>query len=166
MGGRLADEADESGEVPVTVCAVVGLGDARARLLEEKHRAELGQRYGGEGPGPLASEDFEPPAGCFVVALLDGVTVGCGGFRRLVPTVAEIKRMYVDTGARGRGVGRHILRDLEERARAAGYTETWLETGTEQPEALALYESVGYEPIVPYGEFKHDDRCRCFSRAL
>jgi GNAT superfamily N-acetyltransferase len=110
--------------------------------------------------------EFEAPRGCFVVVLDHDFAVGCGGFRYLRLGVAEIKRMYVDTAGRRRGLGRRILTALEERAAAAGYDETWLETGTEQPEAVSLYLSAGYRAIEPYGEFKHDARSLCFSRRL
>jgi GNAT superfamily N-acetyltransferase len=79
------------------------------------------------------SEGFDPPEGYFVMAIIDGRPVGCGGFRRLEQTKAEIKRMYVDPSGRGSGVGRQILQHLEERALAAGYRESWLEAGTLQP---------------------------------
>ncbi len=152
---------------PEIVVAVVPLDDAQARRLERRMVDEMIVRYGGpEGPGPVPVEDFVPPRGCFAVASLGATAVGCGGYRYLSPGVAEIKRMYVDPAARGAGVGRRILEFLERRALAAGYGETWLETGTEQPEALALYASAGYRPIEPYGEFKHDRRSRCFSRVL
>ncbi|HXQ61602.1 MAG TPA: GNAT family N-acetyltransferase [Acidimicrobiales bacterium] len=148
------------------VLSVVPLDHPEARDLERKHIAEMGYRYGGAGPGPLHGRDFEAPGGCFVVVHADGAAVGCGGFRYLKPEIAEIKRMYVDDAVRGRGVGRRILASLEERAEAAGYSEAWLETGTEQPEAVSLYRSAGYRPIAAYGEFQHDDRCRCFARTL
>ncbi|HVC71770.1 MAG TPA: GNAT family N-acetyltransferase [Acidimicrobiales bacterium] len=145
---------------------VVGLDDSRARSLEAKHIEEMTRLYGGRGPGPLTVEGFVSPDGCFVVALLDGVPVGCGGFHRLAPDVAEIKRMFVDGPVRSRGLARRILHFLEQRAGEAGYTETWLETGSAQPEAIALYTSSGYQPMAPYGEFKGDERCRCFRRPL
>jgi len=148
------------------VLRVVPLDHPEARRLESRHIAEMARRYGGKGPGPLRGDEFEPPRGCFVVAVLDGAAVGCGGLRSLSPGVAEIKRMYVDAAARGCGVGRRILAFLEERAQAAAYTETWLETGTEQPEAISLYTAAGYRPLDPYGEFKQDPRCRCFYRVL
>jgi GNAT superfamily N-acetyltransferase len=156
-------DADSGSEVTVLV---VPLDDPRARALEAALVADMMVRYGGEGPGPLWAEGFEPPEGCFVVAVLDGQPVGCGGFRAHLPGIAEIKRMYVDPSSRGRGIGRRILAFLEERARSATYTEVWLETGSAQPEAIALYQSAGYEPMVPYGEFKDDERSRCFSRHL
>jgi GNAT superfamily N-acetyltransferase len=148
------------------VLRVVPIDHPRARQMENKHIAEMASRYGGRGPGPLHGHELEPPGGLFVVAFLDATAVGCGGFRALAPDVAEIKRMYVDTAVRGGGIGRQILNFLEARAAAVGYAETWLETGSEQPEAIALYLSAGYRPRHPYGEFKEDPRSRCFSRTL
>jgi GNAT superfamily N-acetyltransferase len=144
----------------------VGLGDPRARTLEAAHIAEMNLRYGTGGPGHVAEEGFDPPLGCFLLALIDGTPVGCGGFRRLDRRRAEIKRMYVDPAVRGHGVGRALLAAIEVRAGLAGYGEVWLETGSEQPEAIALYVSSGYVPVAPYGEFKDDSRSRCFTRPL
>jgi GNAT superfamily N-acetyltransferase len=151
---------------PEVVIEEVPLDHPQARELENKLVAEMVRRYGGNGPGALPIENFAPPDGRFLLALIDGIAVACGGFRFLRPGVAEIKRMYVDIPQRGRGVARILLTGLEERARAAGYNELWLETGTEQPEALALYAAAGYRPIEPYGEFKFDPRSRCFTRTL
>ena len=145
---------------------VISLDHPRARALEDQLKAEMSVRYGGSGPGAVPVEHFVPPEGAFVVALLGEEAVACGGFRFLRPEIAEIKRMYVDPAARGRGIGRSLLRFLEEQAAAASYTQIWLETGTEQPEAIALYASAGYRPIDPYGEFRYDSRSRCFYRTL
>jgi GNAT superfamily N-acetyltransferase len=158
-------EAEADGEAEAVV-HVVGLDHPQARELEQRHIEEMKRLYGGRGPGPLEGDEFEPPGGCFVVAVLDGSALACGGFHHLRPGVAEIKRMYVDSGARRRGLGRRVLQFLEDEARAAGYAEAWLETGSEQPEAMALYVSAGYRPVAPYGEFKEDERCRCFARTL
>ena len=74
--------------------------------------------------------------------------------------------MYVDPDARRRGVGRAILRALEDRARDFGYTRLQLETGARQPEAITLYESAGYLPIEPYGYYRDSPLNRCFEKAL
>jgi GNAT superfamily N-acetyltransferase len=145
---------------------IVSLDHPRARALEEKLKAEMSVRYGGSGPGPIPVEHFVAPEGAFVVAVRDEEAVACGGFRFLRTDIAEIKRMYVDPVARGQGVGRSLLRFLEEQAASSSYTQLWLETGTEQPEAIALYTSAGYRALRPYGEFKYDSRSRCFYRSL
>jgi GNAT superfamily N-acetyltransferase len=145
---------------------VVAVDSPEARELERRHIAEMATRYSGTGPARLIAEEFEPPRGCFVVAVLDHEAVACGGYRYLSPGVAEIKRMYVDPGARRRGIAARLLAFLEDKARAAGYREVWLECGSEQPDAIALYEGAGYAPRPAYGEFNDDPRSRCFSRML
>jgi GNAT superfamily N-acetyltransferase len=151
---------------PKVAVRVVSVDDPEARDLQGRQIAEMARRYGGGGPAPLHGDQFEPPAGCFVMATVDGVGVACGGFRLLSPGVAEIKRMYVDAPLRRRGIGALVLAFLEERAQAADYDEIWLETGSEQPDAISLYVQAGYRPRPAYGEFKDDPRSRCFFRSL
>ena len=144
----------------------VALDHPEGRALEDRLKAEMSTRYGGPGPGAVPIEHFDPPQGLFVIALLDGVPVACGGFRYLRPQVAEIKRLSVDPSARGFGIGRRLLAFLERQAAAAAYGHLWLETGTEQPEAMALFTAAGYRPMDPYGQFKLDHRSRCFCRTV
>lgn len=144
----------------------VPLDDPRARELERRLITETKSRYGERGQSPLEPRAFDPPLGCFLLAFMGQEIVACGGFRALSEEVAEIKRMYVDPGSRGRGIGHAILAGLEHRAYASGYRAAWLETGSKQPEAIALYTAVGYTPIEAYGEFKLDPRSRCFFRTL
>jgi GNAT superfamily N-acetyltransferase len=151
------------GEVTITA---VALDHPLARTMEERLVAEMVTRYGGAGPGPVPLEHFTAPQGCFLVAHLDDVPVACAGFRFLRPSVAEVKRMYVDVAARGHGLARRLLAELEQRAAAAGYTQMWLETGTDQPEAVALYTSAGYRRMDPYGEYRYDPGSRCYYRTL
>jgi GNAT superfamily N-acetyltransferase len=100
------------------------------------------------------------------VAALDGADVACGGVRQLAPGIGEVKRMYVVPSARGRGLSRLLLRALVEHAVAVGLGELWLETGTAQPEAMALYESEGFEPIAPYGQYRDEPDSRCYRLVL
>jgi putative acetyltransferase len=67
--------------------------------------------------------------------------------------VAEIKRMYVLPNVRGRGIARRMLAFLENEARVIGVQKLKLETGTRQPEAIALYSKTGYSPTGPFGEY-------------
>ena len=79
--------------------------------------------------------------------------MGCGGIRLLDPETAEVKRMYTDPSARGRGVARGILSALEDAARALGCRRAVLETGPVQEAALALYRSAGYVDVPPFGAY-------------
>ena len=130
--------------------------------------SELMARYGvpDTTSDDLAADHLEPPDGGFLVAWDGGVAVGCGGVRRHDGTTGEIKRMYVAPGARRRGISRALLRALEDRARAIGYTRLVLETGTKQPEAIALYESEGYARIEGYGYYRDAPQSRCYGKDL
>ena len=79
---------------------------------------------------------------------------------------AEVKRMFVVAGHRGRGHARAVLAELERSAAAAGRRRTVLETGTRQPEAIALYTSAGYAPMATFGVYRSSPNCRCFAKAL
>jgi GNAT superfamily N-acetyltransferase len=128
--------------------------DGRAgQRLTEAFRKEVIKFYPSWSPavGPTATpEEFEPPYGAFLIAYLDGEAVGCGGFKRLDVRTAEIKRMFVAADARGRGLGRRILEQLESGARAAGYDTIRLDTGDRLPVAIELYRSAGYHEIPDY----------------
>jgi GNAT superfamily N-acetyltransferase len=137
------------------------VGAALVKALLE----ELVVRYGAEDElDGLRAEQLAPPHGTFLVAWIDDDAVGCGGVRRIDDATGEIKRMFVAESARRRGVARAVLGELERTARALGYQRLILETGTMQPEAIALYESHGYDPIEPYGAYKDSPMSRCYAK--
>ena len=142
-------------------------GSAVARPLTDALEAELRERYGEDGAGDEPGPDvFAPPAGHFVVAFEEGRAIACGGLARHDEREGEIRRMYVDPEARGRGLSRAILGALEDAARSLGYEALRLETGDRQPEALGLYASAGFERIPCYGPFAHDPHSVCFRKRL
>jgi GNAT superfamily N-acetyltransferase len=142
------------------------IDDPDAAALVDALLDDLEVRYGGREAFHPDPDTLAPPDGVFVVVRLDGAPVGCGGFRRFAEGVAEIKRMYVAPEARRLGVARALLADLEARARALDYTSIRLETGTNQPEAMALYEAAGYRAMVPYGHYRESPMSRCFEKDL
>lgn len=95
----------------------------------------------------------------FAVARDDaGRAIGCGAIV-LQGGYGEIKRMYVIPDARRRGVGTRILAFLEAQARAAGYHHFKLETGRQQPDAIAVYEPAGYMQCGRFGGYPDDPHC-------
>lgn len=119
--------------------------------------ADLGVRYGSEGdPVHAPAFEFDGPGGQMLLATLDGTGVGCVGLRRIDAHTAELKRMYVRPELRGRGIARALLAACEQAAVDLGYHRLWLETGTLQPEAVALYLSAGYEPVPPFGQYANE----------
>jgi GNAT superfamily N-acetyltransferase len=119
-----------------------------------------------EGASPAAPADFLPPYGAFLVVEVDGVAVGCGGLKLIAEGRGEVKRMYVAPTHRGRGLSRVLLRALVEHARTAGLQEVWLETGTRQTAAIALYESEGFTPIAPFGHWADHPETLCYALPL
>jgi GNAT superfamily N-acetyltransferase len=144
-------------------------GSRVATELTAAALADLSERYGGEGDStPIQPGEFDPPEGAFLVAYIDHAPAGCVGFRTLGEdeTTAELKRLYVAPQFRGRGVARALLTAVEDAARQAGRRRIWLETGTAQPEAIALYESSGYARIVDFGHYQGYPDVRSFGRDL
>lgn len=143
--------------------------------LNDQVQAEYHVRYGDGGDAtPLDPSDFDPPNGVYLIAYDESDTpVATGGWRAQdtndegnLDGDAELKRMYVVDAMRGRGLARRMLAALEEDARAAGRRRMVLETGTEQPEAIALYTSSGYEPCVKFGYYRFHESSRCFAKQL
>jgi len=131
---------------------------ADAQLLTAEVQQEYVRRYGGEGDtAPVDTSEFDGDGGRFFMVYVDDVPAAMGGWRRHEPLAewddAEIKRMYVRPAFQRRGLARLILAELERTAADAGVTRLILETGLEQPEAIAMYRSAGYDDIPPFGYY-------------
>ncbi|OII62299.1 MULTISPECIES: GNAT family N-acetyltransferase [unclassified Streptomyces] len=143
--------------------------------LNDQVQLEYAERYDGEGDEThLEADHFQPPRGLYLIAYDDrDRPVATGGWRAQDENDegysdgdAELKRMYVVPEERGRGIARRVLALLEEDARAAGRLRMVLETGTMQPEAIALYESSGYEPCQKFGYYRTYESSRCYAKPL
>ena len=122
--------------------------------------------YGGVDDDPTDPRTFTPPHGLFLLGLLDGRPVATGGFRRLDDSAAEIKRMFVAPEARGRGLGRRMLTELEAAAWRAGVRRIVLNTGYRQPVAMRLYDSTGYERVEGFGHYADQGGARFYAKEL
>lgn len=149
------------------------LGHPDVEALVAEVQAEYTLRYGGPDETPLDPAMFDAPGGAFFVGYVDGLPVAMGGWRSrhdVTPfgrsSVAEVKRMYVVPASRRRGLARLVLDHLEAAAREAGAEVMVLETGIEQPEALALYADAGYTPVGAFGHYAWSPRSRHLGRLL
>ena len=127
--------------------------DPVAQYLVEQVQQEYVARYGGRDEAVVDPAEFRPPQGLFLAAEVDGEPVGSGAWRALGERVAEIKRVYVAPGLRRRGLAQLIVDELERSAARAGCRSVVLNSGARQPEALRLYEQLGYGPVTPYGVY-------------
>ena len=104
------------------------------------------------GKFTMHTGEVTPPRGDFLLMteLATGRVLGCGGVRLLDSGDVELRRMWLVPDARGRGLGRFLLRALENRARALGGRRVVLSVNESLTEAIALYESAGYTPTAPF----------------
>ncbi len=127
-----------------------------ARYCINEYFAELNRRFEtGFDPAQSISADEEslrPPAGLFLVASLRGEPVGSGALRFHPKNPADIKRMWVAPSARGLGIGRRLLNELETYAAEHGVKAVRLETNKSLVEAISLYRSAGYVEVRPFND--------------
>ena len=141
-------------------------GDPRARgLIRALDRLQQ-SLYPAESNHLDPIETLEGDSVTFLAAFVAGETVGCGAVKRMPGGYGEIKRMYVDPHARGRGVGKALIDGLETSLLGSGIELARLETGVHQPEALALYERCGYVRIPPFGDYRDDPLSVYFEKRL
>jgi ribosomal protein S18 acetylase RimI-like enzyme len=160
--------------------------DPRFAALVAATEVDLAVRYQAAEPIVPLKLDHIVEA---VLAVVDGEPVGCvalavppdrvadpdaapgtpvGASSSMVPDqlmLGEVKRLYVTPQARRRGVARALIREVEARAARRGLTALVLETGTAQPEAMALYESLGFHQIANYSSYADDPRSRCYAKS-
>ncbi len=148
-----SDDRGAPGEPCRVELRAVGYDDPVAVHLVERVQQEYVVRYGGRDAARVDPAEFSPPDGLFLVAEVDGVPAGCGGWRVHAPGVVELKRMYVEPGFRRLGLAGRLLAALESTAAAAGHRHLLLNSGGRQPEALALYARAGYTPVPGYGVY-------------
>jgi DNA-binding MarR family transcriptional regulator/GNAT superfamily N-acetyltransferase len=127
-----------------------------ARSCVRAYFAELDRRSesGFDPSAGISAEPHEvaPPAGLFLVAYLHGEPVGCGAVKHHAGQPSEIKRMWVAESARGLGIARRLLAELETDAVARGATTANLETNKALVEAIALYRSAGYVEVPAFND--------------
>src|SRR3954451_1245906 len=118
--------------------------------------AELDRRsdHGFDPAAGISAEPAQltPPAGAFLVADLRGEPVGCGAVKHRRGAPAEIKRMWVAEQARGHGLARRMLGELERRAARSGARVARLETNRALVEAIGLYRSAGYVEVGAFND--------------
>jgi GNAT superfamily N-acetyltransferase len=78
----------------------------------------------------------------------------------------EVKRVYVRSDYRGRGISTQLMLELEAIARERGVSRLILQTGNRQAEAIALYLKLGYVPIDRFGLYKPVPFFLCYGKSL
>ena len=126
-----------------------------AYLTELKRR--LGFRFEMTEALAHGAEAMRPPRGSFLVALSDGLPVGCAGLMAYDGSWAEVKRVWVAPTARGLGLARDLMDEIETAARRRAVPVLRLDTNSGLPEALALYRRLGWSEIPRYNDSDEPD---------
>lgn len=125
-----------------------------ARWCFDQYFAELNARFEkGFNPALSISADaseLAPPLGMLLIARLRDRPVGCAALKFHADAPAELKRMWIAPAARGLGLGRRILGEIERHAREAGVAVLRLETNRALSEAIALYRRSGYREVEAF----------------
>lgn len=137
----------------------IGIEDpasSAAQFCLQSYFAELNSRFDtGFDPDAsisAAAPELAEPAGLLLLAKIRDQPVGCGALKFHGTGPTELKRMWVAASARGLGVGRRILTELEQHARQRGATVLRLETNRRLTEAIQLYRSAGYVEVPAFND--------------
>jgi DNA-binding MarR family transcriptional regulator/GNAT superfamily N-acetyltransferase len=156
---RLVAAMDEVGRLlTASMVSVVPTDPAQpeAQHCLRAYFVELGRRFeAGFDPAVSISagvDELRPPAGLLLVAYLHAEPVGCGALKFHGDAPTEIKRMWVAESARGLGVGRRLLAELEVQAARRGSRVLHLETNRSLTEAIRMYRSAGYTEVEPFND--------------
>jgi GNAT superfamily N-acetyltransferase len=148
----------------VLMAATPGSADGRAVLTAYFH--DIVSRYYGREATPdevdaamraEPSDDLCPPHGLLLVARRDAAVMGCAGLRLLAAHVGEITRVFVVPQARRHGLGRQLLRAVQDAAREHGVTRLRLDTRSDLIEARELYARSGYQETAPFNDGRFAD---------
>ncbi len=156
---RLIDAMAEVERLLVASAVQIAVRDPRhpdARRAVQAFLAELSHRFEeGYDPGrgiSATDDEVSPPRGLFLLATLHAEPVGCGVLKFHGDAPAHIKRMWVEPSARGLGLGRRLLAELEAQAAAHGIGTVRLETHRALDEAISLYRTAGYREVAPFND--------------
>lgn len=103
---------------------------------------------------------------CVVLVYNGDSPIGCAGFKKYDNESAEVKRVFIKNGYRGKGLSRRLMNFLEDKAKEKGYRSLILETGEPLIEAMGLYSSIGYNVIPNYGQYVNMSDSICMMKKL
>ena len=100
------------------------------------------------------------------IAYVDGVAVGCAGFRWHGRRVAEVRRVFVDDEYKGKHIGANLMRFVEAGAIESGYTVLFLQTRPVLDDAIKLYEHLGYTKEIKPGQYAAKPDAVCLAKVI
>jgi GNAT superfamily N-acetyltransferase len=135
--------------------------DEDARYCLGEYYAELAHRFEKGFDVSLSRDpdarDMNRPRGAFMLAISDGLPIGCIGLKGSGGEVAEIKRLWVAPSARGLGLAKRLMRATENTARELSIKVLRLDTNSALSEAQQLYRRTGWVEIERFNDDPYPD---------
>lgn len=145
-------------------CITIEITDPRSEMSAnclQEYYAELAQRFEGGFDVARSADpdalDMVAPRGTFLLAMSDGLPIGCAGLKGTDKGYAEVKRLWIAPSARGLGLARKLMQAIEDSARDLGITTLRLDTNRALPEAIKLYRSSGWTEIDRFNDDPYPD---------
>lgn len=139
--------------------------DAQATALLQSSHALMQELFSAEDNHFLSIDELCVPSVSFFVAKEGEVSLGCVALANK-GNYAEIKSMFVDPKARGKGIAHKLMQAIEIEARAQGLAEVKLETGDTLHQAHSLYRAHGYKDCGPFGEYEESPASLFMTKTL
>lgn len=135
--------------------------DPKAQIALQSYYRELGERLN-QGFDVSLSADPEAcamiaPRGAFFIIENDGAILGCGGLKGTDKGYAEIKRVWITPSARGFGLAKEMMEQLEAKARELGIQKLRLDSNSALHEAITLYRKSGWTEIDRFNDDPYPD---------
>jgi len=92
--------------------------------------------------------------------------IACAGFKLYDGDIAEVKRVFLTTEYRGKGISKLLMSALEDKAKRQGYSSLILETGRALTSAMGLYQKIGYRIVDNYGQYKDMRESICMRKDI
>lgn len=101
-----------------------------------------------------------------IVLYENDIPIACGAIREWAEGVMELKRMFVQPNSRRKGYAKMVVANLEKWTVELGFHKCILETGKNQPEAIELYQKIGFEITPNYGQYANVENSVCMQKLL
>ena len=135
--------------------------DPRAVVCLEAYYEELARNLKSGFDVNLSADpeasDMEHPRGAFLLAMLDGMPIGCIGLKGTDKGYAELKRLWIVPSARGMGLAKRMMTEAENEARGLGIKCLRLDTNSVLSDAVAMYHKLGWTEIERFNEDPYPD---------
>ena len=166
--GHLVRRSASGSAKPAAPLAIERADPGAAEGLLLASHALMDELFPSEDNHYLGLDALRAPSVRFFVAR-DGTAgaavLGCGAVA-VMEGYGEVKSMFTEPAARGRGVGLALLSELERQARSEGLRWLRLETGDELREAMRLYSRFGFTECGPFGDYEANSSSVFMEKAL